>query len=434
MFLISLALSSLGCSHAEETVVEPAATSKNNSLKLLILGVDGMAPAIVNKQLAAGKMPNLAHLMDNGSTVSITARGKLNSPLIWTTIATGFPPEVHGITDFTINDIPVNSSFRKVPALWNILHQNKIKTATLGWWASWPAEQDGGTIISDLAYWGDSPQKVFPEQVIDTKKYDIGRYRSNLEFLPRFTQYPYLPDFRNKLKKNEWPYRLNGLLEDRLVTIYYRDQIYTDIAIELLQKEKPQVLNLYLRGIDFVQHAFWQFMEPEPFRKAGWDIDPTEVSQLQNIIPEYYAYIDELMGKILPYCDKDTLVFVISDHGFEAGPQLKYTKPELSLSVEHDESTLFVMSGHEIVKQKKSDKEFDHVDFLPTVLYALGLPIAKDFAGQPATAYFSDHFQDGNPAKYCATYNKQKTIEKEKATSKQDDKIIKDLRSLGYIK
>lgn len=421
-----------GCSHSNETK-EPVQPLNKKSLKLLILGVDGLAPTLVNQLLSAGRMPNLSHIMNNGSTVTIRARGKLNSPVIWTTIATGVSPKDHGITGFTIDETPVNSTFRKVPALWNILNYNNIKTATLGWWASWPAEKDGGIIISDLAYWGTTTDKIYPDRIIDTEKYNINNYLSDISFLPRFTQYPYLPDYRSKLKKEDWSYRLNSMLEERLVRIYYRDKIYTDVATELLHKEKPQVLSLYLRGVDYVQHAFWQFMEPEPFRKAGWVINETEANQLKNIIPEYYAYIDELIGKLLPYCDAETYIYVISDHGFEASPQLKHDKPGLDLSGDHNESTIFVLSGPEITKHKKVEKEVFHEDFLPTVLYTIGVPIAKNIAGRYTKEYFTDLFQKKNLPKYIQTYNTVVTT-KARASSKQDDEIIKNLRSLGYIK
>lgn len=422
------------CSRGEETKKKPRVPLEKTSLKLLILGVDGLAPPIVNHLLSTGRMPNLSHIMDNGSTVTIHARGKLNSPVIWSTIATGVSPEVHGITGFTINDTPVNSSFRKVPAIWNIITQNNIKTATLGWWASWPAEKDGGIIISDLAYWGKSLEKIYPDRIIDTEKYNIINYLSDLSFLPRFTQYSFLPEYQNKLKKDDRQYRLNNLLEERLIKIYFRDQIYTDMAIELLEKEKPQVLSLYLRGVDYVQHAFWQFMEPEPFRKASWDINETEVNQMENIIPEYYAYTDELIGKLLPYCNTDTYIFLISDHGFEASPQLKHEKPGLDLSGDHNESTLLILSGQDIVKQKNAEKDVSHMDFLPTVLYTLNIPIAKYIEGRPVKEYFTSEFQQNHTEEHIETYKIRTPPKEKKVSSQQDEEIMKNLRSLGYIK
>ena len=81
------------------------------------------------------------------------------SPVIWTTIATGVEPEEHGITDFVVptesGDVPVSSSLRKRPALWNMLSRARRPVAALGWWATWPAESlEGALILSDRAGFG----------------------------------------------------------------------------------------------------------------------------------------------------------------------------------------------------------------------------------------------------------------------------------------
>ncbi len=69
------------------------------------------------------------------------------SPVIWTTIATGMKARQHGIEDFVeatpTGDVPVASSLRKVPALWNMLSRAGRRVAVVGWWASWPAEERG---------------------------------------------------------------------------------------------------------------------------------------------------------------------------------------------------------------------------------------------------------------------------------------------------
>lgn len=419
------------CSNSkQEKIGSTFEKSTDGLLKLLIIGIDGMEPRLINKYIKDGKMPNLKGLIENGSSTIINTRLPLTSPIIWTTIATSAPPKVHGITDFVINGTPINSSFRKVPAFWNILESNFIKAATVGWWATWPAEKNAGIMISFKAFWGSFKEKVYPENVIDTHKYNNIKYLKNLDFLKRFTSYPFDKKYKKNLKRGDRQYLLNDLIKRRLIGGYIRDEIFTDIAVELLEKHKPEALAIYLEGIDYVEHAFWQFMEPEPFRKEGWDINDKEIKHLKNVIPEYHKYTDELLGRLLKYVDPDTLTLVISDHGFGPAPYLKKKSPELGLSGNHKKKTFFILSGSQIVKSKTQTTTVYHVDLLPTALYGLGLPLARDFYGRPLLEYFTDNYLEKRAVRYVNSYTEKR---RRKVKSKHDDEIKDDLRSLGYI-
>ena len=69
-------------------------------------------------------------------------------------MATGKTPDRHGIGHFvavnssTGEQLPVTSQMRKASALWNILSGAGRTTAVVGWWATWPAENVKGTVVS----------------------------------------------------------------------------------------------------------------------------------------------------------------------------------------------------------------------------------------------------------------------------------------------
>ena len=110
---------------------------------LLLIGMDGGEWSVIEDMWSQGKMQNFKKLVDGGLSAPLkTKYGQ--SPVIWTTIATGHNPEVHGITGFVVatedGDVPVSSDMRKVPAIWNITSTAGLKTHVVGWWGSWPAE------------------------------------------------------------------------------------------------------------------------------------------------------------------------------------------------------------------------------------------------------------------------------------------------------
>src|SRR3990172_1578823 len=94
-----------------------------------------------------------------GACAALRSNPPMLSPLLWTTAATGKPPEEHGIVDFLIRDPrtgsrgPISSNFRRAKALWNILTDAGVASSWVAWWATWPAERILGRMVSDrVAY------------------------------------------------------------------------------------------------------------------------------------------------------------------------------------------------------------------------------------------------------------------------------------------
>ncbi len=103
-------------------------------------------------------MPNLAQLVREGTSgILETIRPPL-SPLIWTSMMTGVSPLDHGILDFVQFDPktgakePITSSLRRAPAIWNMASSAGKRVASLGLWATYPAEPVNGTIVSDRLF------------------------------------------------------------------------------------------------------------------------------------------------------------------------------------------------------------------------------------------------------------------------------------------
>src|SRR5436305_1782620 len=68
---------------------------------LLVIGIDGGEWRVIHQLWDEGKLPNLKALAGRGVTATLHTAYN-SSPVIWTTIATGVVPEVHGITDFVV--------------------------------------------------------------------------------------------------------------------------------------------------------------------------------------------------------------------------------------------------------------------------------------------------------------------------------------------
>jgi len=85
----------VSCQHARGT---------DTSRKVIILGIDGLDPDLLEKFMAEGKMPNFARLASQGSFRRLTTSIPPQSPVAWSNLITGMNAGGHGIFDFIHRD------------------------------------------------------------------------------------------------------------------------------------------------------------------------------------------------------------------------------------------------------------------------------------------------------------------------------------------
>jgi predicted AlkP superfamily phosphohydrolase/phosphomutase len=84
---------------------------------------------------------------------------------------------------------------------------------------------------------------------------------------------------------------------------------YRDI-VHGLEEEDWDYFQFIDTGLDMVQHYFWQYFDK---RLSHFTPD----NPYQNIIPDYYHYLDGEIGKILENLSEDTAVAIISPYGIQ---------------------------------------------------------------------------------------------------------------------
>ena len=134
---------------------------------LIVIGFDGGEWSVIRALWEEGKLPHLEGIANRGTSADLESPYSV-SPVIWTSIATGQKPEVHGITDFVVptdhGDVPISSALRKVPALWNLLTLVGRRVSVLGWYATWPAEAVNGVMVTDHVMRDTLPDRVYPPE------------------------------------------------------------------------------------------------------------------------------------------------------------------------------------------------------------------------------------------------------------------------------
>jgi len=80
------------------------AYKKSHINQLVIVGLDGMEPTLVEKFMAEGKLPNLSKLKKEGTYAKLQTTIPAISPVAWSSFMTGCNPCKHNIFDFLSRD------------------------------------------------------------------------------------------------------------------------------------------------------------------------------------------------------------------------------------------------------------------------------------------------------------------------------------------
>ena len=72
--------------------------------KVIVIGLDGLEPKIVEPMLDRGELPNLSKLRALGGYSRVGTTFPAQTPVAWSTFATGTNPGGHGIFDFIRRD------------------------------------------------------------------------------------------------------------------------------------------------------------------------------------------------------------------------------------------------------------------------------------------------------------------------------------------
>jgi predicted AlkP superfamily phosphohydrolase/phosphomutase len=205
----------------------------------------------------------------------------------------------------------------------------------------------------------------------------------------------------------------------------------TRVAIaEYLMEERPADLSMvYLRGVDPIQHLFWKFHAPLDWIGPD-EVDRTSYGLNRSRIVDYYVDTDAFLADLLRHTGPRDTVMIVSDHG--AGPIEEYD-PDKGISGGHRPDGIIIATGNH-VRPAFDRSRPSIVDVAPTVLYLLGLPVARDMKGRVIEEMLDPDFLKAHPVATIATYEQPgERTQAAPIRSEMDDDIKDRLRTLGYL-
>jgi hypothetical protein len=461
-----LALWTAGCGNAErevardssgyvavsgtENVVAPQTVTRSEPLvdRLLIFALDGATWDLIDPLLEDGALPNLQHLLRNGVRAELETIEPTVSPAIWTTIATGVLPDEHGIHGFdgvpglTMKTLP-NSRMRNRKTFWNILSDFEIRTGTVGWWATWPADPltPGSFLISDRVPYTRmeaaihraalDPGDIYPAALEEVIVPQVARPNDiSPEVVERFLHLSH-DEMKEHLLDVE--YRMGSFLPE-FKFVYQSDSSTVRMALAAWERHPVDVLSVYLTGIDTVSHLYWHFAFPDEFPR--YRIPSEAVERFGDVIALYYGQVDAWLGELLKAVEADATVMVISDHGFGGTGELPWSggHGRITPGAPVAPPGILVLSGPGTVDGPRPLESAHVLDVTPTILRMLGLPRASNMSGRVLLDALDipagDHAPDIESYEVVGS---RRTIEPVTVDPSADEERLERLRALGYL-
>ncbi len=262
-----------------------AAAPTTDRNPLVLIGIDGLEPAVLEAMWAEGELPHMKALANKGTWSKLATDYQSKSPVVWTTVATGHTAERHGITDFVSsvsgNEIPVSSSDRMVESLWTIGSRANLEVLQLGWWASWPAEPVKGINVTSRATM-ELPKLVWPKELADD-----------------------LPDWQAQAEQAYGDIFPGDDLAGPA------DRLYTWLAADQLGYKHWDLTMVYLHRVDLASHRWFKYFDPTQRKLPDVSDDPHG-----QLFFDSYRAVDAAVGAIVEAAPPKSNIVVVSDHGF----------------------------------------------------------------------------------------------------------------------
>ncbi len=138
--------------------------------KVIVIGFDGLEPTIVERLLAAKALPHLAGVIRQGGYARVRTTTPAQTPVAWSTFATGVNPGGHGIFDFigrnpdtysplvSLNSFERKNAFlppravncRQGTPVWEILTKAGIPSVVLRCPCTFPPEDIKGRMLAGV--------------------------------------------------------------------------------------------------------------------------------------------------------------------------------------------------------------------------------------------------------------------------------------------
>ncbi len=260
--------------------------------RVLVIGLDGATLDILRPLAQAGRMPNLARLMEQGAVGPLLSSVPPITAAAWTSFATGMNPGKHGLVDFVHfpghgYEVGVaTSAQRRMPPFWDWLGRAGHRVGIVGVPMEYPPQPVNGFMLTGMMTPPGSANIAYPPELAQELQQAVGGYL------------PYEGEGVVAADPGVYANRLCRDTEQRVRAALY-----------LLDRYNPAFFAFVFMALDPIQHQFFHLLAPSQ------PLSPALAARRDQILTVYTA-VDRGIGEIVHAVGDDALIIVMSDHGF----------------------------------------------------------------------------------------------------------------------
>jgi hypothetical protein len=393
----------------------PAVVERAPRPHLRVIGLDTATLDAILPLAGQGQLPFLAQLLRQGAYCRLGSLTPVRPEALWTTLATGKFPWQHGVTggpQYAAPRIGPEAELRLLPAgigfgrwglppargrllhgsarqtltLWEILPRLGISAGVVSWPASAPVSRETDFAFSDR-YFGDglAAEQAWPPDLGDWGRRFRVEPRTALQLLGGRLGPGTPPPMLRAFAADLWREALAGALLDR------------DTGLGGLFVVLPG-----LRQVS--AHTFGGFSAAQ-----FHGIQTADDQEAAERLTDYYSRLDSFLAEIWRHHGADDILAVVSASGMEGAFGWRRVLGELSREVSLGGSDTGAPDGVLMlygagVQPGALLTGAQLVDVVPTLMYALNLPVARDLDGVVLTPAFDKSFLSRHPLTFLPTY------------------------------
>ncbi len=381
---------------------------------LWTVALDGATLDAILPLAEGGRLPFFAELLESGAYGRLRSYAPNREPALWTSLSTGKLPYRHGVLGERIYDVgflEANAAVRLPPVGYPLTHWGFLGA---------PAHTvDSGT-SAVLTFWEVLDRLGIPYGLIGWPVSDPVSSSAAFAFSERFFAGEYDRDSARPRELAERgvlfqpeasdidPQRHLGLDEpvsDAVRLALAHDLWRESLALFLAdQRTDVGAVFLHLPGLEIVSRQYFGAYYAVHFEGK----QDRELQAAAAVLIHYYQHLDRFLDQLVAHTPDPKVISIVSAYGFEA-PRGWLTLPTRMLAPNRwrghagDSPDGLLMIGGRGV-QARTLLSAQLVDVLPTLLYSLGLPIARDLDGRVLTSAFTSAFLARQPLTFVPSY------------------------------
>lgn len=405
-------------------VAEPVTPAR----RIFFVGFDGVSPQMLQAAIDRGHASPIARLMREGAWAPLAPIRPAEEPPVWSSLWTGRLPRDHGVkagVQYTIagststyellpkgivasrleraglvRPRPVDGRSLRAKPLWQILRAFSIPVGLSGLWGTHPVEPIPAFVVSDrfaaLADQGTEQEgSLYPSTLLASALPRVVR-ASDLEpaFLSRFVSDAAAPESGFAWRRD--------LIDRALVPDLTADRV----GSQLRETLDPAFYAVYFRGPDVVGHPFLRFSRPEAFG----DVTPADARRFGEVVDVYLDVVGETVERLAKARRPQDIVVVVSAYGLvPMSPWRRFLQASTGLA--RDSATHewgppgFLVVAGEGIAPRASPRTVSVLDVAPTLLYLMGVPLARDLDGGVLFEFLDEDFAKARPITYVPSYD-----------------------------